>query len=77
MCVRRFTVDNHTLFQYNIMCDCQRGVRNMNVKEKIEELREASEDGTITAAQVTEVCQERRDIPLRAWPVCVERRMGG
>lgn len=26
----------------------------MNVKEKIEELREASEDGTITAAQVTE-----------------------
>ena len=59
----------------------------MNVKEKIEELREASEDGTITAAQVTEaglhrsvfteVCQERRDIPLRAWPVCVERRMGG
>ena len=36
------------------MCDCQRGVRNMNVKEKIEELREASEDGTITAAQVTE-----------------------
>lgn len=54
MCVRRFTVDNHTLFQYNIMCDCQRGVRNMNVKEKIEELREASKDGTITAAQVTE-----------------------
>ena len=57
----------------------------MNVKEKIKELREASEDGTITAAQVsrtapqrfTEVCQERRDIPLRAWPVCVERRMGG
>ena len=26
----------------------------MNVKEKIKELREASEDGTITAAQVTE-----------------------
>lgn len=27
----------------------------MNVKEKIEELLEASEDGTITAAQVTKV----------------------
>ena len=26
----------------------------MNAKEKIEELLEASEDGTITAAQVTE-----------------------
>ena len=55
MCVRRFSVDNRTLFLYNIMCDCQRGVRNMNVKEKIEELLEASEDGTITAAQVTKV----------------------
>ena len=32
----------------------------MNAKEKIEELLEASEDGTITAAQgFTGVCQER------------------
>ena len=54
MCVRRFTVDNHTLFLYKIMCDCQSEVRSMNAKEKIEELLEASEDGTITAAQVTE-----------------------
>ena len=54
MCVRRFTVDNRTLFPYNIMCDCQSEVRSMNAKEKIEELLEASEDGTITAAQVTE-----------------------
>ena len=36
------------------MCDCQSEVRSMNAKEKIEELLEASEDGTITAAQVTE-----------------------
>lgn len=59
----------------------------MNVKEKIEELLEASEDGTITAAQVTKVglhrsifagvCQERRDVPLRARYVCEEQRMGG
>lgn len=54
MCVRRFVVDNCTLFPYNIMCDCQSEVRSMNAKEKIEELLEASEDGTITAAQVTE-----------------------
>ena len=54
MCVRRFTVDNHTLFLYKIMCDCQSEVRSMNAKEKIEELLKASEDGTITAAQVTE-----------------------
>ena len=85
MCVRRFTVDNRTLFPYNIMCDCQSEVRSMNAKEKIEELLEASEDGTITAAQVTEaglqrftgVCQKRRDVPLRARPVCAEQRMGG
>ena len=54
MCVRRFAVDNRTLFPYNMMCDCQSEVRSMNAKEKIEELLEASEDGTITAAQVTE-----------------------
>ena len=36
------------------MCDCQSEVSNMNAKERIEELLEASEDGTITAAQVTE-----------------------
>lgn len=54
MCVRRSAVDNCTLFFYNIMCDCQSEVRSMNAKEKIEELLEASEDGTITAAQVTE-----------------------
>ena len=48
MCVRRFAVDNRTLFLYNIMCDCQSEVRSMNAKEKIEELLEASEDGTIT-----------------------------
>ena len=36
------------------MCDCRSEVSNMNAKEKIEELLEASEDGTITAAQVTE-----------------------
>lgn len=54
MCVRRFAADNRTLFPYNIMCDCQSEVRSMNAKEKIEELLEASEDGTITAAQVTE-----------------------
>ena len=54
MCVRQFTVDRRTLFLYNIMCDCQSEVSNMNAKERIEELLEASEDGTITAAQVTE-----------------------
>ena len=54
MCVRHFAIDNRTLFLYNIMCDCQSEVRSMNAKEKIEELLEASEDGTITAAQVTE-----------------------
>ncbi|MFR8459704.1 MAG: hypothetical protein ACLVEX_00395 [Ruthenibacterium lactatiformans] len=52
----------------------------MNAKERIEELLEASEDGTITAAQVTGsrtapqrftgVCQERRDVPLWARSVC-------
>ena len=36
------------------MCDCQSEVRSMNAKEKIEELLEASADGTITAAQVTD-----------------------
>ena len=54
MCARRFVVDNRTLFIYNIMCDCQSEVSNMNAKERIEELLKASEDGTITAAQVTE-----------------------
>ncbi len=45
----------------------------MNAKKKIEELLEASEDGTITAAQVTEaglhrnVLQEFREYPK----VCV------
>ena len=54
MCGRRFAVDKRTLFPYKIMCDCQSEVRSMNAKEKIEELLKASEDGTITAAQVTE-----------------------
>ena len=27
MCARRFTVDDRTLFLYNIMCDCQGEVR--------------------------------------------------
>ena len=36
----------------------------MNVKEKIEELREASEDGTITAAQVTEAGLHRRPMMI-------------
>ena len=59
----------------------------MNVKEKIEELlrsvrgrydyRSASNRSRTAPQRFTEVCQERRDIPLRAWPVCVERRMGG
>ena len=53
-CVRRFAVDNSTLFTYNLMCVCQSGVKGMNYKKKIEELLEASKDGTITAAQVTE-----------------------
>ena len=50
---RHFIVDNHTLFFYNIMCDCQNEVKKMNAKAKIEELFEASQDGIITAAQVT------------------------
>ncbi len=33
----------------------------MNAKERIEELLEASEDGTITAAQVTEAAEEGRN----------------
>ena len=36
------------------MCDCQREMRSMNNKERIKELLEASNDGMITAAQVTE-----------------------
>ena len=39
----------------------------MNAKEKIEELLEASEDGTITAAQVTE---GSRAAPQRFTGVC-------
>ena len=30
MCVHRFVVDSRTLFLYNIMCDCQSGMRSMN-----------------------------------------------
>ena len=54
MCVSYSTVDKHTLFLYNTMCECRNEVRRMNTKKKIEELLDASEDGTITAAQVTE-----------------------
>ena len=54
MCICRYAIDINTLFSYNIMCDCQGEVKNMNDKAKIEELLKASADGTITAAQVTE-----------------------
>ena len=87
MCVRRFTVDSRTLFPYNIMCDRQSEAKKH--ERQGENLRTAGSiggrhdyrsagDGSRTAPQrFTEVCQERRDVSLRVWPVCVERRMGG
>ena len=36
------------------MCECRSEVSGMSPKEKLEELLEASQDGTITATQVTE-----------------------
>lgn len=54
VCADVFAIDIHTLFLRNIMCNCQSEVGSTNAKEKIEELLEASENGTITAAQVTE-----------------------
>ena len=45
----------------------------MNAKEKIEELLEASEDGTITAAQVTEAGLHRSVLQesIRTIPLCI------
>ena len=44
----------------------------MNAKKKIEELLEASEDGTITAAQVTEAGLHRNVLQEWEYPkVCV------
>ena len=54
VCAGVFAIDIHTLFLRNIMCNCRSEMRSMNAKEKIEELLEASENGTITAAQMTE-----------------------
>ena len=54
MCECHFAVDKYTLFFHNMMCECRNEVRRMNTKKKIEELLDASADGTITAAQVTE-----------------------
>ena len=49
----------------------------MNAKKKIEELLEASEDGTITAAQVTEAGLHRNVLQeLRAFQVlCKQKKL--
>ncbi len=52
--MRSSHIDDNTLLLYNIMCNCRKRGTGMKGEEKVKELLEASPDGTITAAQVTE-----------------------
>jgi len=53
MCICRFTVDIHTLFVYNLMCDCRKRVIAMEDRAKMLELMDAAPNGIITSEQVT------------------------
>lgn len=54
MCICITWIDKYTLLEYNLMCSCWNEVICLNDREKIKKLLEASQDGTITTAQVTE-----------------------
>lgn len=86
MCNRRPYLDSDTLVLYNIMCSSRKRGDSYDRQRKNQRAigsvtgwnnyRRASDIRRATSQYFTGACRKRGALPFRAWPVCVQQRMG-